>query len=172
MDPKTLRAIQAPLKQKYRDNPQTALVVSRAEVALDPDKFSVILPDGTPRVAGLHPATGGSGRDACSGDMLLEALAACAGVTLLAVAKSMSAKITGGKVIAEGVWDARGTLAIDRTVPVGIQSIALRFEIEGEIDEAERERLVTSTERYCVVLATLRDAPAINVEVARPAANG
>jgi len=158
-----LRALQAPLKRKYRTEPGSAVVTSRAEAALDPERLRARLAGDQPRIAGLHPATGGTGDEACSADLLLESLVACAAVTLLAVATSMGAALTGGKVIAEGVWDARGTLGVDKTVPVGIRSIRLTFDLEGALDEATRRRLIELTERYCVILATLRDPPNIAV---------
>ncbi len=160
-----LRALQAPLKQKYRADPGSALVTSRAEALLDPQRLTARLAGEQPRVAGLHPATGGSGAEACSADLLLESLVACAAVTLLAVATSMSAGLTGGRLIAEGIWDARGTLGVDKSVPVGVRSIALTFELEGSLDEAARRRLIEATERYCVILATLRNNPDIEVIV-------
>ena len=165
MNADELRALQAPLKQKYRTQPASAIVRSRAEVILDPGRLSAVIAGHQPRVAGLHPATGGSGNEACSADLLLEALAACAGVTLLAVAASVSAGLTGGRVIAEGTWDARGTLGVDKTVPVGLRHILLTFQLEGSMDEPTRERLIKATERYCVILATLRESPQIDVLV-------
>lgn len=163
MNADELRALQAPLKQKYRTEPGAALVTSRAEVVLDPQRLSGRLDVNQPRIAGLHPATGGTGDQACSADLLLESLAACAAVTLLAVATSMGAGLTGGKIIAEGSWDARGTLGVDKSVPVGIRRIALTFELEGSLDEPTRQRLIEVTERYCVILASLRDPP--NIEI-------
>jgi uncharacterized OsmC-like protein len=164
MDASTLRSRQAPLKQKYRDASDTARIAARAEVALHPSDISALLPDRA-RFAGLHLAAGGTGTYACSADMLLEALAACAAVTLLAVATSMECKLTGGRIIAEGIWDARGTLGIDKTVPVGLQDVALTIELKGDIDEPTRQRLLQLTERYCVILATLRTPPTIGVVV-------
>lgn len=167
MNADELRALQVPLKQRYRTDPQSALVTSRAEVALDPQRLSGRLDANQPRIAGLHPATGGTGDQACSADLLLESLAACAAVTLSAVATSMGAGLTGGKIIAEGTWDARGTLGVDKSVPVGLRTIALTFELEGSLDEPTRRRLIEVTERYCVILATLRDPP--NIEfLAKP----
>lgn len=165
MNADELRAIQAPLKQKYRTEPGSALVTSRAEAVLDPQRLSAMLAGSQPRVAGLHPATGGTGKEACSADLLLEALVACAAVTLLAVATSLRAGLTGGKVVAEGSWDARGTLGVDKSVPVGIRSIRLTFELEGPLDQPTRQRLIETTERYCVILATLREPPDIEVRV-------
>jgi uncharacterized OsmC-like protein len=163
MNADELRAVQAPLKQKYRAEPQAALVTSRAEAVLDPQRLSATLAGSQPRVAGLHPATGGTGKEACSADLLLESLAACAAVTLVAVATSMRAGLTGGRVIAEGSWDARGTLGVDKSVPVGIRNIALTFELEGSLDESTRQKLIETTERYCVILATLRNPPEVTI---------
>ncbi|HET9105918.1 MAG TPA: OsmC family protein, partial [Steroidobacteraceae bacterium] len=163
MNANELRALQAPLKQKYRNEPASALVTSRAEAVLDPQRLTARLAGEQPRIAGLHPATGGAGDEACSADLLLESLVACAAVTLLAVATSMGAGLTGGKITAEGIWDARGTLGVDRSVPVGIRNIRLTFELEGSLDETTRQRLIQMTERYCVILATLRDPPAIEI---------
>jgi uncharacterized OsmC-like protein len=165
MNANELRALQAPLKQKYRTEPAAARVTSRAEATLDPQRLSVTLAGNQPRVAGLHPATGGGGDEACSADLLLESLVACAGVTLLAVATSLGAGLTGGVVIAEGVWDARGTLGVDKSVPVGIRNIVVTFVLEGALDEPMRRRLVEATERYCVILATLRNAPGVEVRL-------
>ena len=165
MNAAELRALQAPLKQKYRTDPRSALVTSRAEAVLDPARLNATLTGQQPRIAGLHPAAGGAGDEACSADLLLESLAACAAVTLLAVATSMGAGLTGGRIIAEGTWDARGTLGLDKSVPVGISSIVLTFELEGSLDEATRSRLVAATERYCVILATLRDSPNLEVRM-------
>jgi uncharacterized OsmC-like protein len=167
MNADELRALQGPLKQKYRTEPGSALVTSRAEAVLDPQRLTAALSGDQPRAAGLHSATGGTGKEACSADLLLESLVACAGVTILAVATSMRAGLTGGKVIAEGTWDARGTLGVDKSVPVGIRSIVLSFELEGSFDEPTRQRLIETTERYCVILATLRDAPNVELRVAR-----
>jgi uncharacterized OsmC-like protein len=165
MDASTLRALQAPLKQQYRNNPGTARIASHAEVALDPGHIAAILPVNASRIAGLHRAAGGTGAHACSADMLLEALAACAAVTLMAVATSMGAKLTGGRVIADGCWDARGTLGIDKSAPIGIQDVTLSFVLEGDLDEPTKERLVQLTERYCVILATLREPPKLQISV-------
>jgi len=167
MDSSQLRALQAPLKQRYRAEPGSALVTSRAEAVLDPERLRATLAGDQPRIAGLHPATGGTGNEACSADLLLEALVACAAVTVMAVATSMGADLTGGKVIAVGTWDARGTLGVDKSVPVGIRSIALTFELEGSLDEPTRQRLIETTERYCVILATLRNPPDVELRVAR-----
>ena len=167
MNAEELRAVQAPLKQAYRDRPETARVVSRAEGSLDPNDIAVNVDawHGTV-VAGLHKAGGGSGELACSADMLLEALVGCAGVTLRAVATAMGVTVHSGKVIAEGVWDARGTLGVDRSAPVGLSEVTLRFEVECDADVAKLERMIQTTERYCVILQTLRAPPRIAMEIA------
>ena len=160
-----LRALQAPLKQQYRADPRSALVTSRVEVALDPALLRARLDSGMPRFAGLHRATGGTGNAACSADLLLEALAACAGVTLLAVATSSGVELAAGRVIAEGAWDARGTLAVDKTVPVGMRDIVLTFVLDTSADRSELDRLLKTTERYCVILATLQQASQVTVSL-------
>jgi uncharacterized OsmC-like protein len=164
MNAEQLRAMQAPLKQRYRDIPDAARVPARAEARLDGDDVACTVPTWQGEVrAGLHQATGGSGDLACSADMLLEALVACAGVTLRAVATASGVTIRGGRVIAEGTWDARGTLGVDRGVPVGLSDIALRFEIDSDAEPAKLERMIQTTERYCVILQTLRNPPSISV---------
>jgi uncharacterized OsmC-like protein len=164
MDATELRALQAPLKQRYREAPATARVVARAEATIDPSAIACSIPAWHHSVtAGLHPATGGDGALACSADMLLEALVACAGVTLRAVATAMGVPLRAGKVIAEGVWDARGTLGIDRAVPVGLTDVTLRFEIDAEADAAKLARLIETTERYCVIYQTLKSPPHLSV---------
>jgi uncharacterized OsmC-like protein len=164
MDTAELRALQAPLKQRYRDTPDAARVIARAEAVLDPDAIACTIPAWHRDItAGLHPATGGDGSLACSADILLEALVACAGVTLRAVATAMGVTLRSGKVIAEGIWDARGTLGIDRAVPVGLTDITLRFEIDADIDDTKRARLVETAERYCVIYQTLKSPPRLSV---------
>ncbi len=162
MDATELRALQAPIKQRYRDDPAAARVPARAEARLDPDAIACTVPGwhGETR-AGLHPAAGGDGSLACSADMLLEALVACAGVTLRAVATAMGIAIRGGRIIAEGSWDARGTLGIDRSVPVGLSEIALRFELDTDAPADKQAQLIATTERYCVILQTLKAPPRI-----------
>ena len=167
MNANELRALQAPLKQRYREVPDAARVTARAECRLDPDDVACSIPAWHGEVsAGLHPATGGDGRLACSADMLLEALVACAGVTLRAVATAMSVPIRGGRIIAEGAWDARGTLGIDKAAPVGLTEISLRFEIDADADPAVLDRMIQTTERYCVILQTLRTPPKISASLA------
>jgi uncharacterized OsmC-like protein len=165
MNAEQLRAAQAPLKSRYRDDPATARIPARAEAVLSADDIAcTIVGRKAPVIAGLHPAAGGDGTLACSADMLLEALVACAGVTLRAVATAMGVTIRSGRIIAEGVWDARGALGIDRSVPVGLGEITLRFVIDSDADPQKLERMIQTTERYCVILQTLKSPPAIKVE--------
>jgi uncharacterized OsmC-like protein len=159
-----LRALQAPLKQRYRDDPGAALVTLRAQGTLDGTGVSCRVDTGRALVeAGLHPATGGSGMQACSGDMLLEALAACAGVTLRAVATALDIPIRGGTVYAEGDLDFRGTLGVSKEVPVGFQAIRLRLDLETSATQEQLDTLLKLTERYCVVLQTLRSPPVVSL---------
>ncbi len=163
MDKTTLRAVQAPLKARYRDDAGSAVITLRAEGALSGEEVSCSVQTGRALVeAGLHPATGGDGSFACSGDMLLQALVACAGVTLRSVATNRGLAVRG-TVRAEGDLDVRGTLGVDREAPVGFRSIRLHFALEGDLDEATLDDLVTTTERYCVVLQTIASAPTIDV---------
>jgi uncharacterized OsmC-like protein len=166
MNADELRAVQAPIKQLYRDQPDAARVPARAEGSLDPNDIAIVVDAWHGKVtAGLHKAGGGSGELACSADMLLEALVGCAGVTLRAVATAMGVTIRGGKVIAEGVWDARGTLGVDRSAPVGLTDITLRFDVDCDADRPKLERMVQTTERYCVILQTLKAPPKIAMEI-------
>ncbi len=164
MNADELRAMQAPLKQRYREKPETALIPARAEGTLEIDGVAcnVKVWKGSTS-AGLHPAGGGSGALACSADMLLEALVGCAGVTLAAVATAMAIPIRGGKVIAEGTWDARGTLGVDRSAPVGITDVALRFEIDSDAPAEKIAKMVEMAERYCVIAQTLQHPPKLTV---------
>lgn len=163
MNAEELKSLQAPLKDRYRGSPQEALVTLRAEGALA-EGIACRVDTGRALVeAGLHPATGGGGGQACSGDMLLQALAACAGVTLRAVATSFGAEVRGGKVVAEGDLDFRGTLGVAKDAPVGFKAVRLRFELDSPADPALLDKVVAVTERYCVVLQTLRAAPAVTV---------
>lgn len=168
MDINELRAIQAPLKQRYKEHPATALVSSRAEGLLEGDGIdcSVFTDRGT-TIAGLHPSTGGDGSKACSADMLLQALVACAGVTMKAVAKAMRVPLNRVKVIADGTWDARGTLGVDRTAPVGLTAVSLTFEIDSSADDEKLEKLVDLTERYCVIFQTLAHPPLLRTHLKR-----
>jgi len=163
-----LRSIQAPLKEQYRQHPQAALITLRAQGRLGEGVTCSIQTGKALVEAGLHPATGGDGLSVCSGDMLLEALAACAGVTLNAVASALEIPIRDGSVHAEGELDFRGTLAVNRDTPVGFQNIRLRFELDTDATEEQLATLIRLTERYCVVLQTLRHSPEISVSSVSP----
>jgi uncharacterized OsmC-like protein len=160
MNAKALRGLQAPLKSRYRDEPEAALVTLKARGTLDPEGIRCGVETAAgPVAAGLHPATGGDGSAACSGEMLLEALVACAGVTLGAVATAMGLTIRGGKVSAEGDLDFRGTLGVSKEVPVGFKEIRLRFDLDTDATDEQRANLLRLTEHYCVVYQTLKTAP-------------
>jgi len=163
MDAEQLRALQAPLKTRYRDTPEAARVTLRAEGRIGEGLTCSVATGRALVEAGLHPATGGTGLNACSGDMLLEALVACAGVTLNAVATAIGVALRAGTVRAEGDLDFRGTLGVERTVPVGFQDIRLEFLLDSDAGDDELDTLVRLTERYCVVLQTLHHPPAIAV---------
>jgi len=164
MEAQDLRALQAPLKQQYRDQPATAVITLRASGNLDGPGVSCRVETGHALVeAGLHPATGGTGLQACSGDMLLEALAACAGVTLRAVATALEIPIRGGTVDVEGDLDFRGTLGVSKEVPVGFQAIRVRLNLESDATAEQLATLLKLTERYCVVLQTLRVPPTVTL---------
>ncbi len=151
-----LQALQTPLKQRYREQPDAALVTLRAEAELDSAAVSCSVQTGRALVeAGLHPASGGDGTLACSGEMLLHALVACAGVTLRSVAVNREIVVTGGRITAEGELDFRGTMGVDRGAPVGFGAIRLTFELEPALDREQLETLLALTERYCVVYQTL-----------------
>jgi uncharacterized OsmC-like protein len=157
MDRDALRASQRPLKAKYRDEPDAALVLLRAEGDLDAQSVTCSVQTGRALVeAGLHPASGGDGSLACSGDMLLEALVACAGVTLRAVATALEIELRAGTVSAEGDLDFRGTLGVSREAPVGFRDIRLRFDLDTDAPPDKLDSLIRLTERYCVVYQTLR----------------
>jgi uncharacterized OsmC-like protein len=161
MNADELRTLQAPLKDRYRKDPGAALVTLRASgrigegIACRVDTAKALVE------AGLHPATGGSGMQACSGDMLLEALVACAGVTLKAVATALGIPLKDAQVLAEGDLDFRGTLGVAKDAPVGFREIRLRFELEADASAEQRQKLLELTERYCVVLQTIRRAPPV-----------
>lgn len=164
MDSAELKAAQTPLKDRYRSDPSAALITLRADGSLAGDGLVCSVQTGRALVeAGLHPATGGDGSFACSGDMLLQALVACAGVTLRSVATNRGIDVAG-TVHAEGDLDFRGTLGVDRDVPVGFRSIRLRFALESSAGEDELDALIATTERYCVVLQTLVRGPELSVE--------
>lgn len=165
MDAAGLRALQAPLKEHYRSDPDAAVVTLRAEGTIGAG-VSCSVQTGRALVdAGLHPATGGSGLQACSGDMLLEALVACAGVTLSAVATALEIPVSGGRIRAEGELDFRGTLGVDRTAPVGFRAIRLHIEVDSAADADQLATLLKLTERYCVVYQTLARAPELSADI-------
>jgi uncharacterized OsmC-like protein len=158
MDAAALRALQAPIKQRYKDDPAQALIPARAVGTIGNDGITCRVKS---TVAGLHTAAGGDGTNACSADLLLEALVACAGVTLKSVATAMGIEMRSARVVADGTWDARGTLGVSREVPVGLTGISLRFEIDSDADPATLDKLVQLTERYCVIYQTLKQPPEI-----------
>jgi len=161
-----LRELQTPLKDRYRDDPDSALITLEAEGTLD-EGISCSVNTGQALVrAGLHPGTGGDGSLACSGDMLLQALAACAGVTMRSVATSMEIEVSG-TIHAEGDLDWRGTLAVDKEAPVGFREIRMRFDLESDASDEQLETLQRLTERYCVVLQTLTSSPTLSVSLQR-----
>jgi len=170
MDAATLREMQAPLKARYREQPGAALITLRAQGSLDADSIACRVETGQALVeAGLHPATGGSGLQACSGDMLLEALVACAGVTLRAVATALEFYLKGGSITAEGELDFRGTLGVDRSAPVGFRAVRLAFDLDTDEPQDRIDSLLKLTERYCVVLQTLRTPPEITASISAAA---
>jgi uncharacterized OsmC-like protein len=158
-----LRALQAPLKEKYRETPQAAVVTLKAQGRLGEGVSCRVDTHAGEAKAGLHPATGGDGTEACSADMLLEALAACAGVTLRAVATAIGLNLKRGTVTAEGEVDFRGTLGVAKDAPIGFREIRLRFDLDTDASQEQIDKLVNLTERYCVVYQTLRNAPPITV---------
>jgi len=161
-----LQAIQTPLKERYREDPDAAVITLSAEGELGEGVSCSINTGRAIAEAGLHPASGGDGSQLCSGDMLLEALAACAGVTLRAVATSLGIEVRSGTVRADGDLDFRGTLAVDRDAPVGFSSIRLAFELDTDADPEQLQTLLKLTERYCVVLQTIANAPELSATVA------
>ncbi len=168
MDAETLRALQAPLKARYRDDPASALKTLKAEGTLDDQDLVCRVSTGLGIAeAGLHPAAGGDGRSLCSGDMLLEALVGCAGVTLKAVATALGIEIRGGTVIAEGDLDFRGTLAISKDAPIGFREVRLRIDLDTDATEEQLATLLRLTERYCVVFQTIKNPPATSATIGR-----
>lgn len=163
MNAEDLRSVQAPLKERYREAPETALITLRAQGRLGENISCKIETGKALVVAGLHPATGGSGQSACSGDMLLEALVACAGVTLNAVATALGIELRDASLEAEADLDFRGTLGVSKEVPVGFQSIRLRFTLDTDASEEQLATLLRLTERYCVVYQTLAHPPQLTV---------
>src|SRR5690348_9115432 len=168
MDAAELRAMQAPIKDKYKTDAKAAFITLKAKGSIDEQNISCKVETGRAlAVAGLHPATGGSGMELCSGDMLLEALVACAGVTLKAVATAVEVPLKAGRVIAEGDLDFRGTLGVDKEAPVGFAEIRLRFEVTTDAPQDKLDLLLKLTERYCVVYQTIRNGPKVSVEMQR-----
>jgi len=170
MDRSTLREIQAPLKQQYRDEPASALTPLHASGSFaDPGITCTVESWAGPVRAGLHPATGGDGSDACSGDILLQALLACAGVTLRSVATALGIDIRGARLHADGEFDARGTLGISRDTPVGVRAISFVAEVDTDADDEALARLAQLTERYCVVAQSLARPPSLRIQRAAAA---
>jgi uncharacterized OsmC-like protein len=168
MNAEQLKAAQAPLKARYKETPESALWTLSARGRIGSERPTVRIETGHGRVeAGLHPATGGSGEDACSGDMLLEALAACSGVTLKAVATALGIAIRSGVVVADGDLDFRGTLGVAKDAPVGFTAIRLRFELDTDASDEQLDTLLKLAERYCVIYQTLKQPPQLSVERSR-----
>ena len=168
MDGNELRAMQAPIKDRYKSDPRAAFITLKAKGSLDAPGIACKLETGRAlAVAGLHPATGGSGMELCSGDMLLEALVACAGVTLKAVATALDISLRSGSISAEGDLDFRGTLGVAKDVPVGFAQIRLRFDLDTDAGQDKLNQLLKLTERYCVVYQTIKSGPAVDVTMAR-----
>ena len=168
MDALELRALQAPLKERYKGDPKAAVITLKARGTLDDAHIACKVETGRAlAIAGLHPATGGSGLELCSGDMLLEALVACAGVTLKAVATAIEVPLKSGTVSAEGDLDFRGTLGVAKDAPVGFARIRLRFDVESDAPQEKLDQLLKLTERYCVVYQTLKSGPPLEVVLHR-----
>jgi len=168
MDAAGLRAMQAPIKDKYKSDPKAGLITLKAKGTLDDQNIACKVETGRAlAVAGLHPATGGSGMELCSGDMLLEALVACAGVTVKAVATALEIPLKSGKVSAEGDLDFRGTLGVAKDAPVGFAQIRLRFDLDTDAPQDKLDQLLKLTERYCVVYQTIKSGPQVDVKLAR-----
>jgi uncharacterized OsmC-like protein len=168
MDAAAIRALQAPLKERYKQDPAAALVTFEARATLDDERIACLVDSKAGLIlAGLHPAAGGTGAEACSGDLLLEALVACAGVTLKAVATAMEIPLRAGRVHAAGDVDFRGTLGVDRTVPVGFREIRVTVELDTDAPQEKLDKLVQLTERYCIVFQTLAGQPQVSMKVTR-----
>jgi uncharacterized OsmC-like protein len=168
MDATELRALQAPIKERYKADPAAAVITLKARGSIENEGIACKVETGRAlAVAGLHPATGGSGLELCSGDMLLEALAACAGVTLKSVATAIEVPLRSGNVFAEGDLDFRGTLGVDKEAPVGFAEIRLRFEVDTDAPQDKLDLLLKLTERYCVVYQTIRHGPQVAVSMKR-----
>ena len=168
MDSTQLRAMQAPIKDRYRADPKAAFITLKAKGSLESDGIACKVETGRAlATAGLHPATGGSGLELCSGDMLLEALVACAGVTLKSVATAIDVPLKSGNVSAEGDLDFRGTLGVDKEAPVGFAEIRLRFDVATDAPQEKLDQLLKLTERYCVVYQTIKNGPKVSVSLQR-----
>jgi uncharacterized OsmC-like protein len=168
MDSAGLRALQAPIKERYKADPKAGLITLKAKGALDDANIACKVETGrTQAVAGLHPATGGSGLELCSGDMLLEALVACAGVTLKAVATALDIPLRSGIISAEGDLDFRGTLGVAKDAPVGFAQIRLRFDVDTDAAADKLDQLLKLTERFCVVYQTIRNGPPVEIKLQR-----
>jgi len=168
MDANELRAMQAPIKERYKGDPGAALITLRAKGTLDDTNIACKVETGRAlSIAGLHPGTGGSGLELCSGDMLLEALVACAGVTLKAVATALDISLRSGNVSAEGELDFRGTLGVAKDAPVGFAQIRLRFDLDTNAPQEKLDQLLKLTERYCVVYQTIKNGSPVDVKVVR-----
>jgi len=168
MDGNELRAMQAPIKQRYKDDPDAAVITLKARGTLDDTSIACKVETGQAlKVAGLHPATGGSGLELCSGDMLLEALVACAGVTLKAVSTALDIPLKSGTVSAEGDLDFRGTLGVAKDAPVGFAQIRLTFAVDTDAPQEKLDQLLKLTERYCVVYQTIKSGPPVEVRLQR-----
>jgi len=168
MDSAALRALQAPIKERYKADAKAGLITLKAKGALDDTNIACKVETGRAlAVAGLHPATGGSGLELCSGDMLLEALVACAGVTLKAVATALDIPLRSGTVSAEGDLDFRGTLGVAKEAPVGFAQIRLRFDLDTDAAQDKLDQLLKLTERYCVVYQTIRSGPPVEISLRR-----
>ncbi len=168
MDANELRSLQAPIKQRYKENPETAVITLQAKGSLDEANIACKLETGRLLAqAGLHPAAGGSGMELCSGDMLLEALVACAGVTVKAVATALDIPLRSGAVSAVGELDVRGTLGVAKDAPVGFRTIRLNFDLDTDAPQDKLDQLLKLTERYCVVYQTIKAGPPVEVKMAR-----
>jgi uncharacterized OsmC-like protein len=168
MDAESLRAMQAPIKDRYRETPDAAVITLKARGELDDQHIACKVETGRAlAIAGLHPATGGSGMELCSGDMLLEALVACAGVTLKVVATALGIELRKGEVRAEGDLDFRGTLGVAKDAPVGFRAIRLAFDVETDASEEQLATLLKLTERYCVVFQTINTKPELSAVLNR-----
>src|ERR1044072_2018682 len=168
MDAAELRAMQAPIKERYKTDPSAAIITLKAKGSIDNDGLTCKVETGRAlAVAGLHPATGGSGLELCSGDMLLEALVACAGVTLKAVSTPLDIPLTSGTVSAEGDLDFRGTLGVAKDAPVGFAQVRLTFAVETDAPQEKLDQLLKLTERYCVVYQTIKSGPPVEVSLKR-----